>query len=109
MKFEQEIRSSLAGKPPEPLVWVYCTFVTKGPGGSWSSPGGGEFMGAAVVEAPSRFKVVDVVFDRELIPKGTKVGMSIDVPADKLPSEQFRNRLLSRQEVEEMWPGVKVG
>lgn len=107
MGFEQEIRKSLAGRK-EPLVWVYVTFVSKGPDNSWSGSGGGDFMGAVLVEAPNRVGVVDVLFNRHLIPEGAKVGTTIDVPADKVPAEKFRDRLLTRDEVMELWPGVKA-
>ena len=109
MGFEREIRSSLAGQPQEPLFWFYVSFVSKGPDGTWSGSGGGDFMGAAVVQATHRAKVVDRLFEPpKLIPEGAKIGTSIEIPKDKLPAEQFRNRLLTRTEVETLWPGVKA-
>lgn len=107
MGFEEEIRASLGGKPPAPLLWFYVALVTKGPEGNWSSPGGGEFMGAVVIEATSSIKAVDALFDSELLPKGAKTGTILEIPADKLPPPEFRNTLLSRAQVETLWPGVR--
>ena len=45
------------------------------------------------------------MFDLKLIPEDAKIGMSIEIPDDKLPPEEFRNKLLTRDQVEALWPG----
>ena len=95
--FEHEVRSSLAGKP-EPLFWYYISFANEA---------SGAFLGAVVVEGPNDVKAaLHEAFP--LMPKGGKLTTRIEIPKDKLPAEQFRNRLLTRAEVETLWPGVKA-
>jgi hypothetical protein len=91
MKFEQEIRSKGFDQKPEPKLWFYISFVDKG----------GAFMAAAVVQGENR---VEAVFSTKGIPEGARLGTDIVIPGDKLPAEQFRNRLLTRPEVETLWP-----
>jgi hypothetical protein len=33
--------------------------------------------------------------------------LAIEIPGDKLPPDKYRNRLLTREEVEAIWPQVK--
>ncbi len=92
------------------MFWYYVSFVTKGPGGSWSSKGGGDFMGAVVVEATTRARVADVTaFDLGVDSRGDAADRHEHraFPKDKLPAEEFRNKLLTRSQVETLWPGVK--
>jgi hypothetical protein len=95
MGFEQEIRSSLAGQPQDPLRWFYVSFTDKS----------GAFMGAIVVQGSDR---VEAVMDSVgLQPEGARMGTDIEIPDDKLPPEQYRSKWLTSAEVEEMWPEVK--
>ncbi len=43
----------------------------------------------------------------KLKPEAAKTELIVEIPGDKLPPEQYRNRLLTREEVEAIWPEVK--
>jgi hypothetical protein len=108
MGFGQEIRSKgFDAVEQEPLFWFYVSFVSKPPDGKIWSTGGGAFMGATVVQAKHHGYVIGIVLDRKLKPENSKVGETIEIPADKLPAEEHRYKLLTREQVETLWPGVR--
>ena len=98
MGFEQEVRTKGFDEPP-PLFWFYVSFVGEDDGG---------FMGAALVEAPGWNKSFSVAGKRMLMPAGAKFGHYVEIPKDKLPAAEYRNRILSRGEIEALWPGVRI-
>ena len=98
MGFEQEIRSKGFDVEREPMRWFYISFVNRS----------GAFMGAALVQGGNR---VEAVFDSVSLqlPEGAKMGTDIEIPADKVPAKEFCNRMLSRAEIQALWPGVSEG
>jgi hypothetical protein len=96
--FENRIRTSGFDVPVPAKKWFYISFINKPEG---------KFQGAALVEAEHWGKAIDAVFELKLKPKDAKCELTIEIPGDKVPPEEYRNRLLSREEIEAIWPQVK--
>ena len=97
--FEDAVRAGTADLPKEPLHWFYLTFVLKSDG---------VFQVGVFVEAENFNKAVDVIFDKHLIKHGDeKIGFYIQVPNEKVPSVEYRNRRLTRSDIETVWPWTK--
>lgn len=60
------------------------------------------FLGAAVVEALGITHAIAQTKAGNYNPGGSV--LLLELPQDKLPPEEFRNRLLSRAEVLSLWP-----
>jgi hypothetical protein len=66
------------------------------------------FLGAAIVESISQFDAVRDVHRLRIAPERAEVrNEPVEIPANKLPPEKYRNRLLTREEVLSLWPEVK--
>jgi len=64
------------------------------------------FLGAVILEA---YGFVDAVMQSTFLglsPGGQVMGWALP-PEAKLPAEEQRNRLLSRADIEVLWPGTK--
>ena len=97
LSFEDRIRTG-GFDVPSVSKWFYISFVSKPHG---------VFQGAAVVEGENWGKAIDAVFSLKLIPKDAKCELTLEIPADKWPADEYRGRLLTRAEVEAIWPQVK--
>jgi hypothetical protein len=95
LSFENRVRTEGFDASPEPHHWYYVSSVDRE---------SGRFAGAFIIEAESWVKATLKVYG---IAEGAIVKFSTEIPADRLPEESYRNRRLTREEVEEIWPGTK--
>lgn len=64
-------------------------------------------MGAAIVEAPTLFDAVSEAYRRRIAPEDSSTrNMPVQIPEGKLPVAEYRNRLLTREEVQQIWQEV---
>jgi hypothetical protein len=64
-----------------------------------------QFMGVILVQGTSTLDaVMNAAALKQAPPAGAQV-LGYRFPAQQLPPEKYRNRLLSREEVEKCWPG----
>ena len=64
-----------------------------------------QFMGAIIVQGTSTLDaVMNAAALKQAPPEGAEV-LGYRIPAQQLPAEKYRNRLLSLEEVKKMWPG----
>jgi hypothetical protein len=74
--------------------WHYVSWRTKD----------GQFLASAVVEAENRIdaaRVADNLCDMSY--EEVQLGTFDEIPEKDLPSEEYRNRKLTREEVEKLW------
>jgi hypothetical protein len=55
-----------------------------------------------------RPKAFDAAAKRKLLPAGATFGRFVELPKDKLPAEEYRYNLLTREQIETMWPKAKA-
>jgi hypothetical protein len=97
--------------------WYYLAFESRRNEASRSSHV--RFEGAIIVQAIDEHSVVDVLFDLSdfrtsfeasrlqfLMRIGVLRGGAIRIPDDKLPLEQYRNRVLTKEEVQKIWSEI---
>jgi hypothetical protein len=66
------------------------------------------FMGAAIVEAPTMFDAISEAF-RGIAPRDSSTrNQPVQIPDDKLPAAEYRNRLLTKEEVQQIFPEVSL-
>ena len=98
--FETTIRIDGLDMEPPQKKWFYVSLVFKD---------SGRFQGAVIVESEDPIQAIAaayaVCFHDLMDPFIAK--RAIEIPAEKLPGEEYRNRLLAREEIEEIWPGIK--
>lgn len=96
--FINEVHSSLQPKR-RPLYWYYLAF---------ESVGNGEFSHAIIIEGDSQGNAIDAIQALGLVSTilitGTKIRSATKIPAEQLPVTEYRNRKLTRAEVERLWP-----
>ena len=99
--FERKAKERGLDRPVKPLAWFFITYVKKN---------GGAFTGPCLVEAENRIEAANIVFQTSISPESARASFedSVEVPEAKLPAEQYRNRLLTLDEVREFWPWVKA-
>lgn len=81
----------------EPLRWVYLSFADDARGG---------FQGAVVIEAHGVIDAVTLCNVRGINPGGEV--LCIDIDPEDLPLSEFRNRLLSREDMEKAFGDCKT-
>ena len=62
-------------------------------------PEGTQFLGVAIVQAPGIVSAAAVAHRLNINPGGEVAG--IPIPAEQVPADQYRNRLLTKQEIQE--------
>lgn len=102
--FIQQIRESF-GEREQETHWYYIAFQTDRD--KARKTGKISFLGAAVLQSISEYDVVRDAHMRKIAPEDSETrDRPLEIPADKLPAEEYRNRLLSREEIEKLWPEV---
>jgi hypothetical protein len=87
------MQQKLAEEMNEPEKWLYLSFADE------------KFNGGVVIKAHGMMDAVTKTHALGINPGGQVI--SIEVPDEHLPDEKFRNRLLSKEDVLEMWPDSK--
>jgi hypothetical protein len=94
--FRKKIRKSLDAEPPE-LRWFYFSKRAKSDG---------RFLAAAVVQAETWLKADDAAVKQGLVQvqEPYKYGEIVELPEEGLPPAEYRNRNLTREDVQKLWP-----
>jgi hypothetical protein len=65
------------------------------------------FIGAAIVEAETMMDVTREARRRRISPEDSSPrNIPVRIPEDKLPPADYRNRLLTKEDVQKIWPEV---
>jgi hypothetical protein len=88
-QFFNRVAEVLSEELSEPEQWYYLSFADS------------EFHGAVVVKAHGITDALFVVNALRINPGGEV--LCVLLPGDKIPAEEFRNRLLNKKEIEAMW------
>ena len=103
-EFAAEVRATFQDRTVEKFWW-YLAFETEKKVAKKGGPI--VFMGAAIVEAPTYFDAVSEVYRRRIAPEESSTrNMPVQIPEGKLPLAEYRNRLLTKEEVQQIWPEV---
>lgn len=88
-QFFSRVAEVLSTELSEPEQWHYLSFADA------------EFRGGVVVKAHGITDAIFVVNALGINPGGEV--FCVPIPGDKIPAEEFRNRLLGKAEIEAMW------
>jgi hypothetical protein len=94
--FDTALAKMLEGETVPPLYWYLVGFIDKRTG---------EFTGAVIMQADTNMHAVSPAASVEYRDRGqqkaseTKVGEILRISPDRLPSEEYLNRLLTPDEV----------
>jgi hypothetical protein len=104
-EFAAEVKATFQDRTVEKFWW-YIAFETEK---NVAKKGGPiVFMGAAIIEAPTKYDTVSEAYRRGIAPEKSSIrNQPLQIPEDKLPPEEYRNRLLTLEEVQTMWPETK--
>lgn len=83
---------TLAAEQSHPLTWWWLSFVDA------EKPEGERFLGVAIVQARGIGHAVTEAYRLGINPGGEVVGLEID--AEHVPAEEYRERLLTKAEAE---------
>lgn len=83
----------LAEESVQPEEWYYLSFA------------GEKFNGGCIVRARGLLSAVSECNRLKINPHGEVVGAPI--PDEHLPAEKYRNRLLTKEDIQEFWPDAK--
>jgi hypothetical protein len=72
--------------------WVFCSYADEI-----------KFRGGIFIQADGAIDAALAVYRLGISPGGQMIACSY--PEDKLPDEQYRNRILSKADLESLWPG----
>ena len=100
--FERKARERGLNKPQVPLHWFFVSYVDRAIG---------VFVGACFIQEEMWMKASDAAFKRHVLPTGIENATLEDVvqvPDNKLPAPEYRDRLLTLEEVRQIWPWVKA-
>jgi hypothetical protein len=102
--FASEVKATFEDRTIEKFWW-YVAFETDK---NVAQKGGPiVFMGAAIVEAPTLYDTVREAYSKGIAPEKSSIrNQPVQIPEDKLPSAEHRNRLLTKEEVQQMWPDL---
>lgn len=95
-EFRQRINKLLAEEAKNPLRWFYMSYA-----------GEDGFRGAVYIQAHGPAEATYLSRHRHLSPGGEVLIAS--VPDDKIPTEKYRNRLLTKAEVQAANPDDRCG
>ena len=91
--FRNMVKASLKDKRPV-KKWHYVSWRTKD----------GQFLAAVVIEAENRIAAARLADDLcDMSYEEVELGNWDEVPEKNLPTEEYRNRKLTREEVEKLW------
>lgn len=88
--FTQRLNKLLAYEGRNPLSWWYLSYADE------------KFNGAVVIQAHGPTEAAYLSNYRKINPGGEILILSI--PEDAIPPEEYRNRLLTKEEVMAIWP-----
>lgn len=92
--WEARVEKILGKELTEPLRWHYLSFADE------------KFNGAVILQCHG---VTDGVMQTHAL--GINPGgqvMAVPMPDEVLPAEQYRNRLLTKEDILEIWPDAKT-
>ena len=93
-EFEKRTQEVLSEEKKCPYQWYYCSFATKK-----------EFLGALIIQAHGVIECSIRARSLGANPGGELMALPVPEPVNEfLPAEQYRNRLLSKEEVLKLWP-----
>ena len=92
-EFEDRTKRLLIEEAKQPLKWFYCSFASD------------RFLGAAIIEAHGILDCAIFTHALGINPGGEMAAF--DLTPEQLPSEQYRNRLLSKDDILKFWPDAK--
>jgi hypothetical protein len=87
------IVEALEAEYTEPLRWFYCSFA------------GEHFNGAVIIQAHGVADCSLRAHRKKINPGGELAAW--EVTQERLPPEKYRNRLLTKAEILELWPDAK--
>ena len=93
-KWKQRIAGVLKEELQQPEIWLYLSFA--------DDVG---FRGGVVIKAHGLTDAVIKCNWLQINPHGEIQG--IELPESHIPPERYRNRLLTKEEIKEMWPDAK--
>jgi hypothetical protein len=103
-EFAAEVKATFQDRTVEKFWW-YLAFETDRDVAKKGGPV--VFMGAAILEAPTLFEAIREAYKRRITPQDSETrNQPVRIPEGKLPGPQYRNRLLTKDEVEQIWPEV---
>ena len=103
--FAKEVKATFQNTTIKKFWW-YIAFETEK--NVAKKDGSIVFMGAASVEAPTFFDAVSEAYRKGIAPENSSIrNQPVQIPEDKLPSAEYRNRPLTLEEVQTMWPETK--
>jgi len=88
--FEARLKQLLAKEAAQPLGWWYLSYADKT-----------KFRGGAIISAHGFTSAVYVANALKISPGGEVQG--VPIPPDRLPAESYRYRLLTLDELREIW------
>jgi hypothetical protein len=102
--FAKEVKATFQDRTIEKFWW-YIAFETEK---NVAKKGGPiVFMGAAIIEAPTLFDAISEVYRRGIAPGDSSTrNQPVQIPEGNLPAAEYRNRLLRKEEVQQIWPEV---
>lgn len=89
-EFQQRLNTLLAQEGKNPLSWWYLSYA-----------GETEFLGGLIIQAHGPTEATYLSRHRGISPGGEV--LILQVPDDQLPPDEYRNRLLTRQELNTFW------
>ncbi len=99
-RFERKMREEGLSRPVEPIQWFFVSFI---------DTESGKFAGAVFLPEEGQMQAYKAAY--RFLPDETYSGKGLHkgtvVPEDKLPEPEYRERLLTLDEVRTIWPWVR--
>jgi hypothetical protein len=97
--FSQLLNEAIADKILPPFGWYLVPSYNKSTG---------QFVAAVIVQGREWSNAVQAALKLRCN-EGEELGRTVEIPADRVPAEQYRNRSLTREEVETILPTANQG
>jgi hypothetical protein len=97
--FDQLVSEATANKTLPPLLWFLMPYTVKETG---------QFTCAVIVQGRAWDDAVKAALHLRIEDRET-FGKITEIPADRVPAEQYRNRVLTLEEIRTIWPTQKEG
>jgi hypothetical protein len=102
--FAAEVKATFQDRTMEKFWW-YIAFETDRDVAKKGGPI--VFMGAAILEAPTMFEVIREAYKRQIAPQDSETrNQPVQIPEGELPALEYRNRLLTKEDVQQILPEV---
>lgn len=102
--FAAEVKATFQDRTIE-TFWWYIAFETDRDVAKTGGPI--VFTGAAILEAPTMFEAIREAYKRQIAPQDSETrNQPVQIPEDELPPLEYRNRLLTKADVQQIWPEV---